>query len=662
MHLANLWCFTKEATGAMRRRKLIALATLSSVFIALLVLSATLAAATNFSLLSTKLRDSAEVTVFLHQGATASQRAAFKTWAAQRPEVASVEYVSPSKALGELASELGQDSRLLEASQGNPIPPSFKIKVQEPELVDRFVSTLRSKPGVFRVVYASQATSRLVTFSRLLNLAGLALSVVLGLACVTIVHNAMAVAIEARRRDIRIMQLVGADPRLIRLPYLISGVLYGLAGAIVAALVTTATYTALADAARAALPFVPVARPARVAGVVFPLTLLAGAVFGLLGASLSVSRHLQPHRSPTAVGRQSQPLLGATGKIAVAVLMLVLLLVGTATVRADAALPDRIALAKRLGAAIAADSRSFRALGARLATSNRRLAELSRRMTILENRIAAVTRAKRAISKRVSGQLLAYYAAGRTTQLEVLTGSQDLDEAAVSSERLRFVLDAQYHAFNEARSVLDDLSAFARKLDASRREAAAVARRIASARTQLGRRKTRREALLRKLVAGIRTQVAAYGDPALGGNILIYGTDGFLFPVATTHKFSNDWHTPRSGGRLHQGTDVFAAKGAPLLSVVGGTVRISSNKLGGSVIHLDGDDGRSYYYAHLSGYAPGLASGRTVAPGELLGLVGTSGNAAGTPPHLHFEIHPGGGAPVNPYQTLVEADRVLFAP
>jgi murein DD-endopeptidase MepM/ murein hydrolase activator NlpD len=114
--------------------------------------------------------------------------------------------------------------------------------------------------------------------------------------------------------------------------------------------------------------------------------------------------------------------------------------------------------------------------------------------------------------------------------------------------------------------------------------------------------------------------------------------------------FINDWHFPRAG-HLHEGTDLFAPRGRPVYAPVGGLAERSPNGLGGNAIQLHGDDGNRYYFAHLDSY------GRTgkVSAGTVIGAVGNSGNAATTVTHLHFEIHPGGGAAVNPFPTLTLA-------
>jgi murein DD-endopeptidase MepM/ murein hydrolase activator NlpD len=122
--------------------------------------------------------------------------------------------------------------------------------------------------------------------------------------------------------------------------------------------------------------------------------------------------------------------------------------------------------------------------------------------------------------------------------------------------------------------------------------------------------------------------------------------DGKTCPIGAPNGFSDTWGASRSGGRTHQGVDMFAAYGMALYAVDDGTVRISNNTLGGLSIHLTTETDR-YYYAHLSKSL--VVTGQRVRRGQHIGATGNSGNARYTPPHLHWEYHPGGGAAVNPY-------------
>ncbi len=127
------------------------------------------------------------------------------------------------------------------------------------------------------------------------------------------------------------------------------------------------------------------------------------------------------------------------------------------------------------------------------------------------------------------------------------------------------------------------------------------------------------------------------------------------FPVAAPAWYLDDWHAPRLNPypHLHTGTDIFAAEGSPVVASASGVVaRLAEEYLGGIVLYLAGDDGVVYYYAHLSGYAPGIEEGKRVAPGDLVAFVGNTGDAQGGPAHLHFQVHPGGGLPVSPVPLL----------
>ena len=138
------------------------------------------------------------------------------------------------------------------------------------------------------------------------------------------------------------------------------------------------------------------------------------------------------------------------------------------------------------------------------------------------------------------------------------------------------------------------------------------------------------------------------------GGVGAEATPGFICPMPAPVSFINDWGFPRSGGRTHKGTDVFAAYGHSVVAVANGTVRLRSGGLGGISVWLHADYGVSFYYAHLSGYAPGITDGVQVSIGQEIAYNGDTGNARGGAPHVHFQIHPGGSSrpAVNPYPTL----------
>jgi murein DD-endopeptidase MepM/ murein hydrolase activator NlpD len=121
--------------------------------------------------------------------------------------------------------------------------------------------------------------------------------------------------------------------------------------------------------------------------------------------------------------------------------------------------------------------------------------------------------------------------------------------------------------------------------------------------------------------------------------------NGYVFPIYGDSSYIDTYGAERGdvSGGWHHGDDIFAPLGAPILSVAHGTVfSVGWNKVGGWRLWLRDDAGNEFYYAHLSAYSPFAVNGAIVDAGDVLGFVGNTGDAQGTPYHLHFEVHPVG--------------------
>ena len=130
-----------------------------------------------------------------------------------------------------------------------------------------------------------------------------------------------------------------------------------------------------------------------------------------------------------------------------------------------------------------------------------------------------------------------------------------------------------------------------------------------------------------------------------------------VFPVQGLCAFVDTWHAPRGSDRQHLGVDIIAPQGQLLYAaadgVIGKVTQDGPGKISGNALRLVKADGTYFFYAHMKSFAAGIVEGSVVKAGQVIGLVGMTGTGS---PHLHFEVHPGGGEAVNPYPVVKAVD------
>jgi murein DD-endopeptidase MepM/ murein hydrolase activator NlpD len=134
---------------------------------------------------------------------------------------------------------------------------------------------------------------------------------------------------------------------------------------------------------------------------------------------------------------------------------------------------------------------------------------------------------------------------------------------------------------------------------------------------------------------------------------LLNTTRGFTFPVYGPHNYTDTFGAFRADTGFHEGNDIFAAAGTPVVAVTAGRLnRVGTLRISGNRLWVKSFNGDCFFYAHLSAFATDARNGLRVKAGQVVGFVGSTGDAEKTPPHLHFEVHPGCGAAVDPYPFL----------
>jgi cell division transport system permease protein len=239
-----------------------------------------------------RLLDQIEVSAYLRTDATPAQIAAIGHFLAQDPQVASVDFVPKKEALAELRERTKDtiDTALLTE---NPLPDKFRIKARVPDDVPGVAASVRRLSGVENVVYGQKIVQRLLQLGAVLRRIGIGVIIVFFAVAGIIIANTIRLTVFARRREIAIMQLVGATNTYIRLPFICEGLLDGLIGALLAVALLAVARATLWPRLLEALPWAQLTAMPLDARVLAGQLLLVGAGIGVIASWISVGRHLR---------------------------------------------------------------------------------------------------------------------------------------------------------------------------------------------------------------------------------------------------------------------------------------------------------------------------------------------------------------------------------
>jgi peptidoglycan LD-endopeptidase LytH len=281
---------------------------------------------------------------------------------------------------------------------------------------------------------------------------------------------------------------------------------------------------------------------------------------------------------------------------------------------------------KKMQAALDEATRELDQIETEQSFAEQRLQAANSRLGSVRDDLAAARRA-------LSGHVSSLYKAGGTRPLSgILASSADVVVSRVEFETI--LQEGQVEAVADAKVAYDSYEA-------------AIAD-VKAAMAQMTKLEARSKVTVAKLTRTFE-KAKQVADKLAGFNPthLVNGR-WTSCPVSKPYSFVDSWGAPRSGGRSHKGTDIMNPWGNQVHAIVDGVIsRQTNSSLGGISLYLMGADGNEYYYAHLSRYASSV--GQRVKAGELIAYNGQTGNARFTAPHVHFEVHPGAGAPVDPY-------------
>ena len=276
----------REALDNVRRNRVMSLLAISTVTIALFILGAFFLTISNLRAAVAAQTQKLDLIVVLEKGITPQRRREIFN-AARMPQVKKLDIVMASQVLEKYGREF--DMPIDDLKKANPLGDELHVQLRDPDDFFAVRNTLAKLKGVESVQNsaADNAAQKLLQINRWLAIGALVALAILGVAILLIIHNAIRLTLLARRREIRIMQLVGATNGFIRVPFLLEGLFYGVAGAAIAAVALSVIYgLASANASQLAREIMPLS-PGAIVATCAAWLLLAGVTFGALGAWIS---------------------------------------------------------------------------------------------------------------------------------------------------------------------------------------------------------------------------------------------------------------------------------------------------------------------------------------------------------------------------------------
>ena len=281
--------FLREVSINIRRSPLMSIASVTTVLVLTLILGYFTAVMANLERLADSLLDEVQVVAYLDDGAN---QVAVGQQLERITGVASAHFVSKETALKKLVERMQGRIEVGDLTR-NPLPDSYELDVINAADLETVATRAKRVAGVADVKYGEEIARRMLNFNAMVRSVGAVILGLLFLSTVLIVSNTIRLTVFARRKEIEIMQMVGAAEWFIRWPFILEGVLQGLAGSVLAAALVGTSYSMVVPKLLETVAFLPVLPAAELLPLLIPALVLMGAFVGALGSLVSVNKFLK---------------------------------------------------------------------------------------------------------------------------------------------------------------------------------------------------------------------------------------------------------------------------------------------------------------------------------------------------------------------------------
>ncbi|MFN8612616.1 MAG: permease-like cell division protein FtsX [Vulcanimicrobiota bacterium] len=290
--MAPILYFLREVFINLRRSPLMTLSAITTVMVLQLILGSFALLWLNLDNWTQAFTQQVQVVAFLDEDLSPEALEKLQKKIQTIGHVTQVRFVDRDEAFAQLQKDMKGKVSLSDVGE-NPLPDRYDVRVDEARFLAPVADKIFKLKGVYKVKYGGDIAKRLINLSNTVSWVGGAISCLLVLATVTVVGNTIRLTVFARRREIEIMQMVGAARWFIQVPFVLEGVLQSLAGSALAIIVLSPGYESLAEWMSDTLPFLPNLPGEQLGEWLYPLLLILGCLVGALGSLLSVNRYLK---------------------------------------------------------------------------------------------------------------------------------------------------------------------------------------------------------------------------------------------------------------------------------------------------------------------------------------------------------------------------------
>jgi len=294
MKVRTIEYYIREVFISLRRNNWMSVASIGTVAVSLFIFGMFLMMVMNMNKLAENMESQVQINVYLLDKVDREQARDIEKDLKEIEGVESVGFVTKDEAMERFKDRLGDQKTLLDAlDETNPLPDSFEVTVTNPDLVKPAAEKMEKIDGVECAKYGQDVMEHLFEITRLLRIFGFTLMLVLAFATLFIISNTIRLTVFARRKEIAIMKYVGATDWFIRWPFVMEGMVLGLFGSIIAAMVLRTAYTAMAEKVYDTLAFFPLIPEQPFLTYITIVVVISGMVVGAIGSAVSIKKFLK---------------------------------------------------------------------------------------------------------------------------------------------------------------------------------------------------------------------------------------------------------------------------------------------------------------------------------------------------------------------------------